>query len=199
MTTEPALPREPYTVQGTGPYAVPWPYGVGDVLAAAISTAGTRTQLDAESYALTPESGDSGNLYLTTDAAALHAGGALILYRDTTPQQGWEGLANTREVGNEAQLDAMTRASQELKRDLGSTLRVDEATQPAVLKKGYGIVRDELGAFASGPETAQVNNTIAALGSFLNSAERFPLPFNLDLGIFDAEDPSFSIDLGAFD
>ncbi len=63
MTTEIKNPNEEYTVAGTGPYAITWPYGSGAVVATAVVKDGVRYVLPTGDYSVSPAEGTTtGNL-----------------------------------------------------------------------------------------------------------------------------------------
>ncbi|MCB2117904.1 MAG: hypothetical protein R3D85_16365 [Paracoccaceae bacterium] len=125
MTTEIKNPNEEYTVAGTGPYAITWPYGSGAVVATVVKD-GVRYVLPTGDYSVSPaESTTTGNLTLGATAAATYAGGQIFLTRSTPAQQGWGGYSGAREKGLEAQLDLITRAMQEFQGAMGRSLRLD--------------------------------------------------------------------------
>lgn len=161
MTTEVWQTQPSYTVAGTGPYAVANPYGVGDLVVAAISAAGVRTVLDPADYSVTPtSSATTGDVYLTTGAATTHAGSDLYIARLTDAEQGWLG-ASAREKGLEAQLDLMTRATQELQAGLANTARSDAPMAPLVPVEGTTLIWENENLVA-GPTVAEISGVQAA-------------------------------------
>lgn len=172
MTTEVWQTQPIYTVAGTGPYAVENPYGVGDLVVAAISAAGVRTVLDPADYSVTPtSSATTGDVYLTSGAAATHAGSDLYIARLTGAQQGWLG-ASAREKGLEAQLDQMTRVDQEMQASWGNAIRADRPLIPAVPQPGYFLAWNLAGnGIENVPDTEGVQAIADAAAASAAAAE----------------------------
>jgi len=170
MTIEPDIPDGDYTVMGTGPYAIGWPYSTGAVRAAVI-LAGVRTDLVAGTdFSVAPtESTTTGNLTLSVGAAAAYAGGQIFLTRDTVAQQGWLGVLGDREKGMEAQLDILTMKVQELEQILANTLRLDTAAATFVPKPDAAVIFDDQLQPMAGPTAAAIagaqGNAAAAAAS----------------------------------
>lgn len=133
MTIEPTTPEQSYTIIGTGPYPIAWPYVAGGVLASVL-LAGVRTDLVAGTdFFLSPAASETlGDLTLSAGAAALYSGGTLYMTRSTTPQQGWLATLGVREKGLEAQLDLMVMKLQELGLAVSRALRLDRVMKPFV-------------------------------------------------------------------
>jgi archaellum component FlaG (FlaF/FlaG flagellin family) len=124
MTTDIETPIQTYVISGSGPYALPWPYGAGDVKAALVA-GGLETPLTQIS--VSPASSDSGgNLTLTGSAAVDHAGKVLRITRNTIVEQGWAAQRGEREVGMEVSLDTLARGLQDVQAT-GKALRADIA------------------------------------------------------------------------
>lgn len=130
MTIDVTTPTASYIIAGTGPYAMAWPY-LADGFAAMVILAGVRTTLSPADISAVPASSvTTGNLYLTAGAAAIYAGGTLVITRATPPQQGWQGLLGEREAGLEAQLDQLAMTQQEQMTASASALRLDVPVPP---------------------------------------------------------------------
>ena len=128
MTIEAFTPAALALIQTQGPFAIPHPYADGAIVAVVLSDAGVRTVLSPSDYTLTPEaSTDTGDLMLTPEAFAAHAGKQLAITRATPQEQGWEGRLGEREKGLERQLDLMTMAIQDQGGALARTIRLDYA------------------------------------------------------------------------
>jgi hypothetical protein len=125
MTIE-AWSRAPaYLIQTAGPYTVPHPYASGAIRAWVIDAAGVRTDLAPADYTLAPSVSEaSGALTLMPAAFAQHKGRTLIVDRDTTSEQGWQGGSSSRERGLERQLDIMVMVDQENQRGVRSAVRL---------------------------------------------------------------------------
>lgn len=167
MTIEPASPAGQYTVMGTGPYAINWPYADGAVRAAVV-LGGIRTELvPGTDFTVSPTvAAISGNLTLSGGAAATYAGGTIYLSRDTIAEQGWVGTLGEREKGLETQLDLVTMKVQEQEQGRDATLRFDTVVPPMVPVPGAVILFDSLGRPIAGPiaqdiTDAQANAAIA--------------------------------------
>lgn len=146
MTTPVATPAEAYTVAGTGPYAIGFAYGQGEILATVIN-AGVRTDLtEGVDFTVSPlETETTGNLTLIGGAEVTHAGAQMIIDRDTAAQQGWVGTQGEREKGIERQLDTITRALQDLAARLLRCVRGFVADEPLVPNANGLIGFDDLG------------------------------------------------------
>lgn len=147
-----------YTIAGTGPYAIPHEYTAG-AIRPQIVIDGREVPLAASAYTVTPASGPSGNLTLTSAAAATHAGRQLIVDRATILEQGWIARPNRHEQGVEAQLDRLTQGLQDVSDDMRRTLRMTTAV-PAV---DLGNVSDVAliwrdGYLQPGPTTDEIAN-----------------------------------------
>lgn len=162
MSVEPDPIFSNYTVTGTGPYAILWPYSTGAVRAAAV-LAGVRTDLvGGTDFTVAPLTSDTtGNLTLSGPAAAAYAGATLYLSRDTVAEQGWIGVLGDREKGLETQLDLMTMKVQELEHVREGALRLDTPTLPFVPVPGAVVMFDPFGQPMSGPTATEVANANA--------------------------------------
>lgn len=157
MTIEPFEPQSTYIVAGVGPYQIANPYGAGEITAT-IDTAGVLTVLEAGvDFTVSPESsGSTGNLTLSSDAALAHAGAKILIDRTGNAQQGWQGIAGSREKGLEEQLDAMARRLQEVQRDLSRAIRVTSAIGAFVAQAGKAIIFDDEGNPTAGPTASDI-------------------------------------------
>ncbi|HEY0329163.1 MAG TPA: hypothetical protein VGC77_08680 [Rhodopseudomonas sp.] len=156
MTVEQYTPPEFYTVAGTGPYAVPFPYRNGAVVAHVETEDGVST-LDLSDYGTVPEEAASaGNLFLIADAAAAYAGRRLWIERATPLEQGWLGL-HTREKGMESQLDQITMAVQETQDGVSRSLRSYTAIPPIAPIEGRALIGGPDGTILTdGPNAADI-------------------------------------------
>lgn len=183
MTVEAALPFAQYTVAGTGPYAVPWPYRMDTLRLAYVDAAGQVITLTDEAFAATPaESETSGNINLTATAATTYAGKALIITRETPAEQGWAAVFGAREKGMETQLDQIVRRQQEHGQQLTSSLRVAGASF-APLTLGIDQVPMWDGTkFVPGPAADEIANAELnaerAEAAAVNAALGTPYGFN---------------------
>lgn len=125
-----------YTISGTGPYQISHPYVTG-AIRAYVQLATGRLQLSAAEFTVSPEaSKTTGNLTLSSTAAATHAGLPLIIDRMTPDEQGWLAVLGEREAGLAAQLDRMVQAMQELRARGAGALRTRTALEPFVWAEG---------------------------------------------------------------
>lgn len=144
-----------YTVQGIGPYEIPHPYASGAVQVSIVID-DAPVPLPGADYSVTPEtSAERGDVYLSSAAAALHAGRALWIDRATPAVQIWAARTGEREVGLEAQLDRLTMAVQEIRGQLSGTARVRGDVAPFVPGEGRALIWDGAG-FAAGPLASEI-------------------------------------------
>lgn len=169
--TVPAFTDAPiYTVSGTGPYGVLFGYGAGTLRATIFAADGTRTALSPSDFSVVPAASDSvGSVFLSSAAAALHDGARLLIERETPADQSWVGVAGERERGLETQLDATTRAVQELQAQMRRTLRGTAAYPTFDPIDGRALIFSG-GAFESGPSVAAIEDAAAAAASAIAAA-----------------------------
>lgn len=171
MTIEAATPTAGYTIAGTGPYAITWPYDI-DAVTARVLVAGSWVALTpGDDFTVSPTSAtDEGDLTLSAGAATTHAGRALRIDRATVREQGWEARANTRERGLEVNLDRMVMALQEQDAKLATAFFLPGVTQqPSVLTPDTVPVFDGT-RFVSGPSPTQIAAAAALATAAAGSA-----------------------------
>lgn len=188
MTIDVIAPTVRNPIAGIGPYALGWPY-YADTVTAAVEIDGVVTELDPIYFSVTPTaSTTSGNLYLTPDTAALHAGKMLVISRRTPPEQGWQATQGERETGLETQLDRIVMLQQEQAGQLAGTLRVSgAAVAPLIPEAGRSIFWD--GAkFVPGPVADEIANAQSyaeraelAAGALTSLTDRIAYPFEITL------------------
>ncbi len=151
MTTEILEACPPYTITGTGPYAITHPYQSAGELIVTVeevreggATAEIALVLD-EDFTVDPvEAQDDaqGNLTLTPAIAATYGGERLIVERATIAEQGWEGVTGPREKGLERQMDRTVQALQDLSARLGRAvcIPVGEGILPRIVPGDPGDV-----------------------------------------------------------
>ena len=155
MTIDVADPKQTYSIAGTGPYAVPWPYAAG-ALRVYAQVSGAWQPLGATDWSVDPAlSTVSGSVHLTAAAAAAHAGAALLIVRETPIEQGWQGVLGEREAGLEAQLDQLVAALQELRAGMAGAARIIGVAPPVEIPAGHAVMRTESG-FGPGPIVAEI-------------------------------------------
>lgn len=156
MTIDAAIPLAAFTVTPGSSYPLSWPYAAGTVRAAVETDAGW-TELTETQYSVTPAASDGGGaLVLDPAVAALHSGRVLHVRRATPREQGWTGLAGSREKGVEVALDQQVLALQELAAEALRTLRVaGPAVPPAILGEGDTVMWDGE-RFVPGPDAANI-------------------------------------------
>jgi hypothetical protein len=155
VSIDAAIPLATYTVAGTGPYPLNWPYA-GESVVAMVLVGDAWTELSAAEARLEPLSSDTGGaLYLDASTAAYHAGRQLHVTRATPREQGWEGLSGTREKGLEQALDQLAMNVQDLAASVSRTLRVPASTVLSSLRDG-ALIMYENGRFKSGPRVADL-------------------------------------------
>ncbi|PZQ99933.1 MAG: hypothetical protein DI533_04705 [Cereibacter sphaeroides] len=114
MTVETFDPAPLYTVSGVGPYLVPHAYVDGTIMAVA-GEFPAAVPLTGADFDMVPASSlSAGTMYLSSGAAAAHAGKPLRITRRTPREQGWLGLMGEREAGLESQLDLIVMGLQEV-------------------------------------------------------------------------------------
>lgn len=187
MTVEANTPNAQYTVAGTGPYAITWPYVAGAIRLFVIES-GVLQSVDPASYSVAPLSGASGNLSLTAPAAVAMAGKSIVIQRETEPEQGWQGVAGERETGLERQLDRQVMRQQEIDLAHARSLRVQGSTPlPAIVLAANEVPMWNGSTFVPGPtanEIANAQNDAIAAGEFAEAAEA--AAGRVDLGALDA-------------
>lgn len=156
MTIEPVTPFATFTVSGTGPYALPWPYGLATI-ALAVIVEGQQVTLGSGTFTVDPsENAVSGNLFLTAATAATYAGSALVITRNTPKEQGWLGIQGAREAGLEKQLDRIVKVQQEQQSQIDTSIRGSTAMTPFLPEPGHLLIFDEFGQPVSGPTADQI-------------------------------------------
>lgn len=160
MTTESFTPLAAYTIAGTGPYAVTWPYGGKADISAWVGTSlAALSKLNMATWSISPTNeATGGNLTLTAETAATHAGKLLVIDRMTELEQGWAGTQSAREAGLERQIDRNTRHGQDLAELLRRAAKLPPGTSqsnPAlpVPVQGQALVgRADLTGWENGPD-----------------------------------------------
>jgi len=134
MTVELYTPPAPFTIQGTGPYAITAPYAqASDLILRVETSAATVVTLDPAEWSITPASaldGSGGDITLSGAVATTYAGRRLFIERDTGVQQGWAGIQGAREKALETQLDVVVLAVQDLQVARDRALRGLTAIEP---------------------------------------------------------------------
>lgn len=123
MTIEAWSGAVTYLIQGTGPYAVPWPFDVGALHVSVTTPDGAAAEAAAFNFAVSVD-----GVMLGGDFAAHHAGQTMTITRRTHVEQKWQGLLGERERGLERQLDTLAMAIQERE---AAEIDVSEARQAA--------------------------------------------------------------------
>jgi hypothetical protein len=158
MTVEASNPSASYTVSGTGPYPLLWPY-FEDGFAVYVEDAGALVLLTSLDYSASPVSSIvSGNLFLDPTIAATYAGKKINISRVTAAEQGWQGTQGERESGLEVQLDRLTMNAQEQAVEIASALRIIGGSgEPlAPVDQATFIWNDTLKQFQAGPSLPQI-------------------------------------------
>lgn len=161
MTTNAFSPAPNYTISGTGPYDIPFFYDVStDVVATILIDGQVQVQLLPSDYTVVPEGPTtSGTLFLTSAASILYDGETLVVTRETTVDQVWQGLGSTA-IELEAQLDELTRAVQDNAAVISSKL------QPSGIWRTNAAetLADNKLEYTTGlPTTVEVGQTIRTL------------------------------------
>lgn len=160
MTTDSATPIITHTIVGTGPYAVPWPYQAGELVVSALRNGAQTILANPGQWSVAPaEASAAGTVTLAVGTAETFDGSLLLIERNTTLEQGWEGQSG-REVGLMLNLDRLMRAVQDLKaRQLGTLRQLGSTNLPPIppLTNGAALVWLD-GLFVSGPTAADITN-----------------------------------------
>lgn len=132
MTTETLTEAPIYTIQTTGPYAIPHAWSRdADLVVDVRAPDGSTLRLAQGDWSVAPAApDDSGDLTLTAPAAALHHGKELVITRETLVEQGWAGQA-AREKGLEREIDRSARAVQDLRALTERMPRLPRGAAPA--------------------------------------------------------------------
>jgi hypothetical protein len=173
MTIDAFEPAPPYTIAGTGPFAIPHPYTEGSIVAT-VSDGNSVVELAPGNFTVSPEESlVSGNLTLSAPTAAGYMGWTLTITRATALEQGWGATQGARERSLERQLDRLTMIAQEraevtkaLEVTLGRTLRSTTAPLNPFTPVNGRVVMFEDGQPVAGPtataiEDAQANGAAA--------------------------------------
>jgi hypothetical protein len=172
MSTPIYTPPVPATVDGIGPYAVPHPYGVGDI-AIVIVKDGARTVLASADFTVTPASSPTGgNVVLSETAAALHDGAELRVVRATDAVQQWLPAAGAREASLASQLDVLTRAVQDQGRDVSNALRADVPLTPFVPLPNRALIFNDQGQPVAGPTAQAIADAEATAAAVIAAAQQ---------------------------
>lgn len=174
MTVEAYDPPGAYTIAGVGPYAVNFPYVAGAVRATLIN-GDLRSDVALELLTVSPAAAaESGNLYLDATWAAENDGLQLEVYRLTSTEQGWEGVAGTREKGLEAQLDVLAMTQQEHASDIARALLFPPGSIiPRFVPMPADTVQRALMLSTSGLALGPAIADIAAAGEFATQARGY--------------------------
>lgn len=153
MTTDIAVPIITHTVAGTGPYAVPWPYGEGELVVWADLDGEITPLTNPAQWTASPTSTlTGGEITLAGAVASGFEDALLVIERATVQEQGWQGVQG-REIGLTAALDRTMRAVQDLKGQSGGMLRILGKTNLAPIAEpveGSAVIWDG-DKFAPGP------------------------------------------------
>lgn len=159
----------PYTISGTGPYAISHPYVEGAIRAYVRLDTGLLALSGAE-FAVSPvESDTTGNLTLSPTVATTYAGLPLIIDRVTPDEQGWLAVLGEREAGLAAQLDRMVQATQELRARGAGALRIRGELEAFDWTEGTVPIL-EGGKVKSGPTADAIANAQLRAIEALNAA-----------------------------
>ena len=149
MTVDAAIPLATYTVVGTGPYPVPWPYRAGELRVGIVVSGVVQWQdwpvwaddLD-EWTANADDHPAGGNVWLQAGLADGWGGLQIHIDRRTVPSQDWGGQPSARERGIEAALDRLTKLVQEDRASQSETVRIAgiEDMAPLVMSEGQTLV-----------------------------------------------------------
>lgn len=157
MTVEAWSITPPYTISGTGPYAINHPYVQG-AIRVYVRLATGLLALTTTEYAVSPgESDTTGNVTLSPTVATTYAGLPLIIDRVTPDEQGWLAVLGEREAGLAAQLDRTTQSIQELRATGAGALRVRGELEPFDWAEGTVPILQG-GKPASGPTASAIAN-----------------------------------------
>lgn len=169
MTTDVVIPFVSYTVAGTGPYTVNWPYQSGE-LNVYVQGAGVPQLLTpGTNWTVAPDGGEGGAVTLSAAIAATHAGAKLHIARATLQEQGFEGRGN-REKGLEANLDRLMRAVQDLTaRQQNTPWFPGVSMAPGSVAEGRSLIFQD-GGVVPGPTATEVESAAAAAAAAIAAA-----------------------------
>lgn len=164
MTTEVLNPAPPYVIAGSGPYGIPHPYQWAGDLVVEVRSGSVSAQLEfGVDYAVFPAASleVGGDLTLVETAFEAYAGWTLTIVRDTTIEQGWQGLSGPREKGLERQLDRLTQALQDQTEAVERAIKLPRgsAFDRTFTPPGAGralIVNPTGTAFTAGPTAGEI-------------------------------------------
>lgn len=171
MTVETAFPQVVYTIAGTGPYALLWPYAEDEVVVRAgsgdaLTTLARTYPGGAAQLTFAPTASEtSGNLYLSIEAAAAYAGQTLIVTRDSQIEQGWQSVSGGREAGLMAAMDRLARIAQELAAAQDASLRFAASPVPPIFPLRDGTLIIAEGVPSVGPVIPSVDLLERALAA----------------------------------
>lgn len=150
-------------IAGPGPYALSHGYGEGEIRLLVLDR-GRRVELDPWDYRVDPPaSARGGQVTLSAAAAARHAGGVLIPWRDSAPVQDWGTGGGRHRL--EAQLDLIVRALQDQSRRLDAALRLDLPLAPLAPEAGRPLIGRADGGLDWGATAEETARTAAAIVS----------------------------------
>lgn len=166
-----------YDIAGTGPYPIPHPYSES-AIRVTVLTDDQAIHLTSDHYSVAPASAEvSGDVTLDAGVAAEYAGGRLVIDRQTTDEQGWRGIFGERERGLERQLDAIVMAVQEVRQQLGQSLRTYQQIDRVHLGEDRVMVYRD-GQIVPGPTPGQIESAAAMaaeIGNLLAEAELYTI------------------------
>lgn len=158
MTVDQITPESRHVIGASGPYAITFPYAAGE-LALFVQQQGARVAVPEAGLIISPAASEvGGSAWIDASFAAAHVGWQLIIERVSQQEQGWLGLANSRERGLEVALDRLTWIAQELRLGLSQTLRTGVAQDVLPPGADHHLLKWLGGQLVTGPNVQDVEH-----------------------------------------
>ncbi|GGH36396.1 hypothetical protein SAMN05444007_108258 [Cribrihabitans marinus] len=198
MTTEAFTEATPFTISGTGPYAIGHAYKAGAITATVEQADGTIVTLaDPADYTVSPAAGENGDVTLSSAAATTHDGLTLRIIRRTDIEQGFAGQT-ARETGLEDSIDRLAMGLQEVEKQAYRGLRTETGeVVPYSPTDGYIPKWDAArGGFVDGPSIGEIENAAGFAAIAQAAADSIAAQAAVDA--FGAEGDGVTDDTAAF-
>lgn len=162
MTTDAHVKTAPVVITGPGPFVIADTYVDAAEIAAGVMSGVDFTPLqNGVDFTVNNVPGPTGGtLTLNSQVAADYEDAILHIWRAGAVEQSWSG-SGARESAIEAQLDWLTRAVQNLQRDVTRTVRFMQDVDPIGAQPSHNIGFDATGKLIGRPD-AVVSTDLAA-------------------------------------